>query len=531
MKPKFSQIFILVLIFLCKNIVFAQKADFYKQNVIKEIRVTLKSKNWMNTLDSFKLNGSSALIGKVTVDGKAFEGAGVRYRGNASFKYGEKRNPFHIKLNQTQPENALENGQTSLILTTSLRDPSMVREMLGFEIAGKYMPAPKACYAKLYINEEYRGLFVCVEPIEEAFLQRNFGSSTNTLIKCAPSEKLPIEGCRKNSFCALEYEEKSECYALNYEVQKGSSEDLQTLITTLNKNPQDIAKYLDVDKTLWMLAFNNVCVNLSSYTGQQSSNFYLYKDNNGRFVPIMWDLNLCFGSFKNTGIGSDLSNDELVSLDPMLHASNELKPLIFQLFKTPMYQRMYASHVKQIVNDNFINIQALQKQAAGLQTLIMPAFNSDNFKSYKESDLKKSLTDVVGNKSKIPGLIAFMTKRTEFLKKSSIFTIEAPSVSVVKVGGREKFSNGLVDKFIISAKVDNYPKQVKLYYRSDKTQPYTEVDMGEESKGKFKYTIEPKGAYDKIEYYITSENAQAMDFFPSTYLSTPLTASLSKLNK
>jgi hypothetical protein len=280
-----------------------------------------------------------------------------------------------------------------------------------------------------------------------------------------------------------------------------------------------------------MLAFNNVCANLSSYSGQQSQNYFLYKNNDGRFVPIMWDLNLCFGSFKNTGIGSDLSNDEIEKLDPMLHSTNDLKPLIHQLLKNAAYNRIYQSHIKQIVTDNFVNLQALQKKATSLQSLIASSYNMDTNKYYKENDLKNSLTMVVGEKSKIPGLFTFLQKRTIFLKNTSIFTTGAPSVSTVKVAGREKFKNSMVDKFIVTARVENFPKKVVLMYRSDSKSAYQELPMTEETKGKFRATIEPNGMYNSIEYYIVSENTQAMDFYPSVYFSAPLKSSFTLLNK
>ena len=82
--------------------------------------------------------------------------------------------------------------------------------------------------------------------------------------------------------------------------------DLQELTKVLNTDPGKIDRILDVDNALWMLALNNVMVNLSSYSGNHSINYYLYKDGNGRFQVVPWDLNLAFGSYKNTGSGSDL---------------------------------------------------------------------------------------------------------------------------------------------------------------------------------------------------------------------------------
>ena len=36
----------------------------------------------------------------------------------------------------------------------------MAREMLFHEIAAKYMPSSQASYTKLFVNEEYIGVFV-----------------------------------------------------------------------------------------------------------------------------------------------------------------------------------------------------------------------------------------------------------------------------------------------------------------------------------------------------------------------------------
>ena len=87
---------------------------------------------------------------------------------------------------------------------------------------------------------------------------------------------------------------------------KDGWDDLIELTDILNNKPKEIEKVLNVDRALWMLAFNNVLVNLSSYSGQHSQNYYMYKDSKGHFNPVVWDLNLSFGSFKNTGNGSDL---------------------------------------------------------------------------------------------------------------------------------------------------------------------------------------------------------------------------------
>ena len=76
-------------------------------------------------------------------------------------------------------------------------------------------------------------------------------------------------------------------------------QDLIDLTYTIANNPIDLESILDVDRALWMLAFNNVLVNLDSYTGPFRQNYYLIKDDNNRMNTITWDLNESFGGFEN----------------------------------------------------------------------------------------------------------------------------------------------------------------------------------------------------------------------------------------
>ncbi|MBK8828892.1 MAG: CotH kinase family protein, partial [Saprospiraceae bacterium] len=55
---------------------------------------------------------------------------------------------------------------------------------------------------------------------------------------------------------------------------------------------------MDVDRAIWMLAWNNYYVNFDSYSGS-GHNYLIYQDNNKRFSTIMWDLNEFYGAFNN----------------------------------------------------------------------------------------------------------------------------------------------------------------------------------------------------------------------------------------
>ena len=56
---------------------------------------------------------------------------------------------------------------------------------------------------------------------------------------------------------------------------------------------------LNVDNSLWMLALDNVFVNLDSYYGG-GHNYYIFHDfEHDRMETLMWDVNESFGVFLN----------------------------------------------------------------------------------------------------------------------------------------------------------------------------------------------------------------------------------------
>jgi len=530
--------FFFFILFLALSNSFGQdKNDLYNLDRVHEIRLEFKQDNWASVMDSLRLYGNGLLEGIAKVDGEEYVDIGVRYRGNRSFRVGNKRNALHLKLDHQDAEQNHQGYQT-LKLSNALRDPSMVREVLGYEIAGKYMIAPRASYSRVYINNEYYGLFINIEAIDDVFLAKNFQSNENTLIKCTPDlNKKSSEGCKQSIFSSLEYEENMECYKSNYELKSEEGwNDLASLTNALYKNNDELSKVLDIDATLWMLAFNNVVVNLSSYSGQHSQNYYLYKNNHGRFVPMLWDLNLAFGSFKNTGEGSDLSNKELIKLDPLLHVDNPYKPLISQLMKNPSYKKTYLSHMRTILYDNFMD-NGYEQRAKELQKIVQQAFTNDPNKSYTTEDFERSLYSTIGRRSKIPGIYSMMNKRAKFLKKNESLGAIPPTISEVNVLGREKYSNERVNDFKIQVKTANQAKQVKVYYRfrsvADFKMVYLKDDGGnnDEAAGDdiFGGMIASNGN-ETIEYYVVAENPLSVGYEPVNYMFELRKASLKELN-
>jgi len=518
--------------------VSAQK-DFYDTNTIQDVRISFEQKNWRYMLDSLRYNGDALLKGRVEINGQRFDAAGIRYRDGKAFTPGGRRNGLFVSLNYMNDSQNYQ-GYTDLDLSSALRDPSMVREVLGYEIARHFVPAPKANYAKVTINGEYYGLFVNVETVTDAFLTHHFGTSQGSLFKSDPNtvEQAP-DGCKAKAYASLQYDKDPACFKFHF---KGSDNadwrELVELTRVLDESPEEIDRVLDVDRTLWMLAFNNLFVNLSSYAGQYSPHYYLYNDGKGRFVPVIFDLNLAIGSFKNTGAGSDLSTNELLELPVLLHADDVTKPLISVLLADELHRKQYLSHMRTIIAE-FLHNGLFEKRARELQSLISDAFSKDSNRYYPVEDFNRSLLETIGTRSNIPGIVDFMQKRLAYIEQDESFQVVPPAITDVKVTHRERFSTQQVTDFKIQAKVEKYAKNVRLFYRFESSQDFAESPMHDDSRhndqeandGIYGVVIQPAPGSTRIEYYIMAENAKAVNYDPLRYTYNRHSATLSEINQ
>lgn len=511
--------------------------NFYQTDAVRQIKLTFKQNNWRVALDSLRKNGADYLVANATIDGQTYANIGVKYRTKRAFKIGAKRNALQLKLNFID-KNQTHEGYQSLKLSDALRDPSMIREILGYEIARKYMPAPQANYAQVTINDEYYGLFVNVEPVNNQFLMKQFGDSDGSFFKgIADTKKSTPDGCKNNVFSALMYEDDVTCYLNNYEIKSESGwDDLIQLTKVLAQQPSRIDQILNIDRTLWMLAFNNVLVNLNSYSGRQSQNFYLYQDTTGRFNPILGDLNLAFGSYKSAIVGSDLRLKQLQELDPLLHVEEAYKPLIQQLLQDGDNEKVYLSHVRTILQENFVNGSYL-KRAEELQRLIQVPFINDNNRKYSFDEFKKSLKSTIGTRSRIPGIKELMQRRTKMLRKNSALRAIPPAITAVTPQKRGQYESASVNDFTIQAKVNKLPQKVILVYRYTATDTFKKVEMKDDGKnndveaGDGIFTAKVNADVTAhLEYYIMAKNTAAVSFEPSNYMFQLFETNISELN-
>jgi hypothetical protein len=510
------------------------QSDFYAVDQVQEIRLSVAGDNWRYQLDSLRFNGDENLALKsLALNDTELTGGGVRYRDSQAFTPGEPRNDLIVTLPAGNPL-----GQATLLLSSALRDPSLVREVTALDLLRQYTPAPRANFARIYINDEYYGLFVNREPVGDAFLKRAFGSGNGRLYRAVRRVEPPAVPavCQNAVVNTLDVMSDPACYARFYEVWQGRDfRPLQALTEQLAANaPLDAV--LDVDATLWMLAFNNLTVSLYSYIGGFSSNYYLYQRPDNTWAPIVGDLNLAFGSFKSIDLKmSDLTIEALVQLDPLLYADDPSRPLVQRLLSEPGYRKRYLAYYRTLLEQHFVN-GAFAERVAELQRLIQPAVAEDQNWYYGSEAFQASRETVIGKRSQIPGLVSFMRDRTEWLKRQPVYTVQPPSIRNIAVAERPQFSRERLTEYRITAELGDFTTAAYLHYRlgTGSWQRTELLDDGQHEDGAagdgVYGAIVPARGQD-IDYYIEAENRMTKQFSPVDFRFRTHRATLAEINE
>ncbi|NOQ71910.1 MAG: T9SS type A sorting domain-containing protein [Crocinitomix sp.] len=495
------------------------QTDFYEIETIREIKIYFEEDNWDHILDSlYGDDMQERLIGDVSIDGIYYENAGIRYKGYSSASADRVKNPLNIKLDFVHKDQNHE-GLDKIKLSNVIHDPSFVREVLSYEIARKYMPASRANFANVYINDVLIGLYSNVESVEADFLENHFESSSNTFFKGNP-ETLDLDG--ENSNLSNSHGTHSSDYHPYYTQKSDNIGDwnvLYGLIKDLNETPDELDVGLNIDRALWMHAFNYSMINFDSYVGY-AQNYYLYQGDNGQFNPIIWDLNQSFGSYRLTDASTywaGFSILEAKNADPLQHFlsfSITPRPLMTVLFENETYRKMYLAHLKTIMEENFNDADYLAR-ATAIQSIIETDVMNDPNKFYSDADFYTNLDTTVSDLIDYVGLRDLMENRAIYLATYPGMTGEPTIVNTTDLD----LDYNLGETITFTAELTD-ADEIFCHYRFIKTDIFTQLAMnddgvdGDELADDGVYSVNLENASNHIDFYFYAQNETAGKFSP-----------------
>lgn len=507
--------YFLFLIFLQMNL--HAQVHLYDINSVHKIELQFAQTDWDYRMDTAMLGSETYLMADwVKIDGVQRDSVGVKYKGNSSYDSTRAKNPLNIALDEFT--NQSYQGYTTLKLSNGYGDPSQIRELLAYQILRNYMHCPQASFAQVYINGNYIGLYTSAENINKKFCGDHFYSSSGSFFKCNPvSNPGPTT---KSNFKYLGTD--SSLYESLYELKSDAGWiDLIQLCNAATNATQTIEQFIDMDRLIWMLAFNNVFVNLDSYSGVFAQNHYTYKDQTGHFNPIIWDLNMSFGAFPFAGLGGtgmgNLTVTGMQQYSPFDHSNDSNWPLINLICNNPSYKKRYVAHAKTILNEFILNSNYLV-MAQQYQQQIDTAIQSDINKLFTYSQFQSALTtNTTFGSYTIPGIQTLMDNRLTYLNGVTEFSTTAPSIISNTFSPTTPAYNSNFTVQLTAASSN----EVWFCYRSDTRLKFNRVPMyddgnhndGSASDGVYGLNLTMDAP--SIEYYFYAENNDAGIFYPA----------------
>ena len=256
------------------------------------------------------------------------------------------------------PGSDLFQGSDELNLNADYPDQTFLRSYIAYDLFSRVgVPAPRATYARLNINDDYYGFFSQVEQVDTRFLHRMGLEIHGNLYK-------PYYG----NLRALGYTDPwvrlwwYKYYYPKKTNRQSSITDVISFIETISYASDEeftaaMNERLDIEEWTDWYAVNVLIGNFE----MMEKNYYMYHDlSTDRWLFFPWDLDLTFGH-NMWGIGWGGLLDTELSWDNPIDSGTHESPkcdgkwngLIDRMMGVPEYRYLYCRRLAEIMDDEF----------------------------------------------------------------------------------------------------------------------------------------------------------------------------------
>lgn len=361
----------------------------------------------------------------VLIDGEKYSNVAIRAKGNTSFssvqQYGNDR--YSLKLEFDHYDSAQTYyGLDKLCLNNLIQDKTMMKDYLAYTLMNRMgVASPECSYVWIDVNGSDWGLYLAVEGVEDAFLDRNYGADSGNLYKpdsqsngggrgngrdfdfanfdfdSVPEGKTDFQdqpggfsfGGMGASDVKLQYiDDDPSSYSNIFDSVKTKidSDDQARLIESLKALSEGDASVVNTDSVMRYLAVHDFLVNGDSYTGGMVHNYYLY-EKDGVLEMIPWDYNLAFGAFSSTS-ASDTVNSPIDS--PVSGGDASDRPMTAWIFENETYLEAYHAVYAEFIENNLAN-GWLSAEIERVYQMIRPYAEKDPTAFYTAEELDQAV--------------------------------------------------------------------------------------------------------------------------------------------
>lgn len=141
--------------------------------------------DWEGFLDT--CTDEEYVLCSLVIDNESYKNVAIRAKGNTSLtqvaSYGNDRYSFKIEFDHYDSATTYY-GLDKLCLNNIIQDNTYMKDYLTYQMMADFgVDAPLCSFVYITVNGEEWGLYLAVEGVEEAFLERNYGSDYGELYK------------------------------------------------------------------------------------------------------------------------------------------------------------------------------------------------------------------------------------------------------------------------------------------------------------------------------------------------------------
>jgi len=287
---------------------------------------------------------------------------GIRLRGNTS-RYQNKK-PFKIDFREFGGGKFF--GLKKFNLKPNTNDPSQVREPLTLKYyRGMKVPAARTHPLRLYMNDEYMGVYSNVEQIDDEFLDLWYGHEDGFLYKCSYGANLEDDGQIFNTTI--------------YESELNEDDDTRTelahFVDVLNNTSDlnfqaEIENVFEVEGYLSQLAVEALLGHWDGYSYNQNNYYLFFNDQTQKFEFFPYDADNTWGI---DWVGRDWGNRNLHDW-----AISDPRPLTKRILAVPEYREKYVNHIALLL-EHFFKEDYLNPILETYQTILDLAVSEDTY--------------------------------------------------------------------------------------------------------------------------------------------------------
>ena len=477
----------------------------FDQSTVHKIEITMDG--WDDFIDNCTDEKYRACA--VTIDGEAQGTVGIRAKGNTSLssmaQYDNDRYSFKIEFDHYQKKKTYR-GLDKLSLNNIIQDATYMKDYWSYTFMNQMgLASPLCSYTEIYVNGEYWGLYLAVEGVEEAFLERNYGEDYGELYK---PDSLSFGGGRGNgqAFDMQDFEKKLQgddteeqaaadenaandnaAPTMPQDIQRatrinrgdfkqgggmggmGSSDvklqyidddpdsyanifdnaktkvkkkDQARLIAALKKLSEGDTSAVDTDAVAMYMAVHNFLCNGDSYTGSMVHNYYLY-EKDGVMSMIPWDYNLAIGGF--TG-GSDATGTVNTAIDTLVSGGDDSdRPMAGWITASEESLALYHEKYQQFIDTVFTS-GWFESEFDRVSAMIAPYVEKETraFYTYEEFQTAADTLKAFCLKraQSVQGQLDGSIPATSAAQQGSDALIDASELSITAMGGMNNGKGG-----------------------------------------------------------------------------------------